>query len=441
MHFTQKMTPLYVAIATGLAVSATHSLAQSSGMLEEIIVTAQNREQAITDVPISMNVLSGDALADAGVTDIRNLGRIAPDFNTTNDGEATRLTLRGISTESNDEGVDQALTINIDGEYLNRPRLLNAVMFDLERVEVLRGPQGTLYGRNATGGALNIIAKKPVLGEFSGGVSVNAGNYDATGVNAAVNLPLGDIAAVRVAVMTTEHDGYFKHDNVNMESGGDDIKAGRIGLQLKPTDKLSVYLAAETSKAEPDAPLAAVVNDNVTRQSGEGTGSCNTAAGWEQVFSGNGTILCAPLSTNNLSLIDETDYAAPGTSRLGNHEVEGDAFRAQIEYAFDAFTLTYQGAYREAEMHGDFPLHPNYIFYRNEEAETQSHELRFSGGEDRFFWQGGYFLMKEELNVYSGLLSYIGASRMAHRAFSSIRSIAPTLKMSLKPFLARSTSR
>lgn len=377
--------------------------------LEEVVVTAQNREQAITDVPISMNVLNGKALEDAGITDVRNLGRLAPDFNTTNDGESTRLTLRGISTESNDEGVDQALTVNIDGEYINRPRLLNAVMFDLERVEVLRGPQGTLYGRNATGGALNIIAKKPVLGEFTGSVSVDVGDYDARALNAAVNVPLGETAAMRLAVMSSEHDGYFDHDNVGMESGGEDTQAARLGLLFEPTERLSIYVAAETSESEPDAPLAAVFSDNVSGQSGEGTGSCNTAAGWEEIFNGNGTILCSPQSTNNLSSIDESDYDGPITSSMGSHEIEGDAIRTQIEYEFDAMTLTYRGGYRDAEMHGVFPLQPNYLFYRNEEAKTQSHELRLSGGEDRFFWQGGVFYTQEKLNVYSGLLAFIGA--------------------------------
>ncbi len=395
--------------------------------IEVIEVTAQNRVQSVNDVPISMNVVSGEDLRDAGVTDMQTLNRVAPDFETTNDSIATKVSLRGISTESSDEAQDQSLTISIDGEYINRPRVMNATMFDIQRVEVLRGPQGTLYGRNATGGAVNIITNKPVLGEFSGDVSADVGNYNAKEFNGALNVPLGDNAAVRVAGITSKHDGYRDHPNLNMKSGDKDIQAARIGVAIEPTDNLSAYLAYETSSLDQQVPLFAAYNANSEAQADDGNGNCNTAAGWELVAVQDGNTLCTPSHTNNLAGIDPRSYDAPSTAPFGFHKVDGDA-RAQIEYSTDAFTVSYRGGYRDSTVDADEALHPNYIFYRNTNIKTTSHELRFSGGDDRFFWQGGVFHFDETQDVSSGLISYIGAAPYGPQGYWANTFYRPDMK-------------
>ncbi|MBR9794300.1 MAG: TonB-dependent receptor [Gammaproteobacteria bacterium] len=408
-----KKTVLTTAVLMALSISANAQEAESAEKnkqdLEVIEVTAQNRVQSASDVPISMNVVSAELLDKAGVTDIQSLTRVAPDFVTANDSISTRVSLRGISTENNDEAADQSLTISIDGEYINRPRVMNAAMFDIQRVEVLRGPQGTLYGRNATGGAVNIITNKPQLDEFSGNISADFGNYNAREFTGALNIPLGEIAALRVAGFSTVRDGVRDHGDSGFKSGDRDVQAGRIGLQVEPSDNFTAYFAFETNTLDQQAPFFAAYNVNATGQADNGSGQCNVTAGWELVANIDGEVLCTPSRTNNLAEIDRENFEAPGQAAKAFHKVDGDAFRTQLDYELDWMTISYRGGYRDSTVDADEALHPNYIFYRNTNIKTTSHELRFSGGEDRLFWQGGLFQFVEEQNVSSGLLSFIGA--------------------------------
>ena len=117
--------------------------------------------------------------------------------------------LRGVGNFSANALSDSAIAFNIDGVFVARPSSTSGVLYDIDRIEVLKGPQGTLYGRNATGGAINIITRKPELGKFGGDASVSYGNYDAIQFNGALNAPLGERAAVRVAGQYVKHDGYM----------------------------------------------------------------------------------------------------------------------------------------------------------------------------------------------------------------------------------------
>ncbi|SUJ10322.1 Colicin I receptor precursor [Sphingomonas paucimobilis] len=160
------------------------------------------------DTPIAIRAIGGADLTKAQVTDVSGLQRLAPDLGITPDSVFTKIAIRGVSSQDISESADPALTVSIDGEYINRPVGLNANFFDLERIEVLRGPQGTLFGRNSTAGALNIVAAKPVLQSFEGSATAGYGNYDAIYATGAVNVPLGDTVAIRVAGLHNQHDGY-----------------------------------------------------------------------------------------------------------------------------------------------------------------------------------------------------------------------------------------
>ncbi|MEY2927664.1 MAG: hypothetical protein RL367_2141, partial [Pseudomonadota bacterium] len=127
----------------------------------EIIVTAQNRDQKVNDVPIVIDVVNAETLKRIGFSDLNDIDKIAPVVQLNQDQGTVKITVRGIGTTSGDEAQDTSVVINIDGEYLNRPNVMGMSLFDMERVEVLRGPQGTLYGRNSTGGAINFITRKP----------------------------------------------------------------------------------------------------------------------------------------------------------------------------------------------------------------------------------------------------------------------------------------
>ena len=126
-----------------------------------IIVTAQNRAQSVYDVPIAIDVVTGEQLQNAGFSDLNDIDEIAPVVQLNQDQGTIKITVRGVGTNSNDESQDASVVVNIDGEYINRPQALGVSLFDMDRVEVLRGPQGTLYGRNSTGGAINFITRKP----------------------------------------------------------------------------------------------------------------------------------------------------------------------------------------------------------------------------------------------------------------------------------------
>ncbi len=142
---------------------AAPAAAQEAAEEEEnvILVTAQNRAQDVQDVPIAIDVVGADELAAAGFNSANDLSAIAPAVQVNQDQGTVKITLRGIGTTSNDEAQDTSVVANIDGEYINRPNVLGIALFDLDRVEVLRGPQGTLYGRNSTAGAINFITRRP----------------------------------------------------------------------------------------------------------------------------------------------------------------------------------------------------------------------------------------------------------------------------------------
>jgi len=215
----RKIVPIL--LAGGALMSVTPALAQNQNAqarksaepdAREIIVTAQNRKENVQNVPIAISVVTGAALAAQGVTDFTSVQKVSPALNITSDTNNTRVTVRGVGSLTNNEAQDQSIAVNIDGEYLNRPTILNAAIFDIDRVEVLRGPQGTLYGRNSTGGAVNFITRKP--GDHTGfNGSVSYGNFNSVLVDGGADLVLGEGAAVRVAGFYRSHDGYNYHPN------------------------------------------------------------------------------------------------------------------------------------------------------------------------------------------------------------------------------------
>src|SRR5262249_12603710 len=155
------------------------------------------------------------------------------------------ITIRGISSRDTTEIGDPAISLNIDGFNLQRAIGLNAAIFDLERVEVLRGPQGTLLGRNATGGAINIITAKPT-NKVAAGAAVETGDYSEFNTEGMINIPVNDWLKVRAAVQTRGHQGY--RENAPAFDGDDErTKAGRLHIGLDPSEHWSVLLTGEWS--------------------------------------------------------------------------------------------------------------------------------------------------------------------------------------------------
>jgi iron complex outermembrane recepter protein len=384
----------------------------------EIIVTAQNRSQNVNDVPIAIDVLSAEKLTAAGFSDANDLGKIAPVVQINQDQGTVKITMRGIGTNSADEAQDTSVVANIDGEYVNRPNALSVALFDLDRVEVLRGPQGTLYGRNSTGGAINFITRKPG-NEFGVNASASYGNFNAIRVDAGVDVPLGEVGGVRVAGFYDKRDGYVKHP----AGGGffvfpafaagrsDDNKSygGRATLKLEPTDSLSITLAGEYAKKE-FRPQIFAAGDLNSGGNGPSGGVCNN--GFSQVAPAYAPeVLCVPSDTNLLSRVNRSQYAAPNFGLGTGIDQKTWAVRGRIAYEFsDAATLSYIAGYRDFKQGdpdgGQFLTLP--VIYRSytflDDAQTQSHELRLNGVVGGITYQVGGFYFKEELQRESGFM-------------------------------------
>ncbi|NWK98688.1 TonB-dependent receptor [Sphingobium lactosutens] len=387
-------------------------------MSADIIVTAQNRQQSVQDVPIAIAVLSGEQLAAAGVTDVASVEKVSPSLQITSDTTATRVTVRGVGTLSNSESQDQSIAVNIDGEYINRPTILNAAIFDLERVEVLRGPQGTLYGRNSTGGAVNFITRKPGK-EFGVNASATYGNYNQVIAEGGVDVPLGDIGAIRVAGIYSDHKGYNKHNNTflslpqftarkGQRSGDDHTWAGRATLRLTPVDGLTVDATYEHAEQEIVPASQAYANMNLPANAPGANCQLN---GYIEVGPNTPGVQCIPQNTNFLAKINRNTYDAALTG-TGIFNLESDAVRGRIAYDFGLATLTYTGGYRSTSTNGELGLGPAYLSKNwGGTVKTQSHELRLNGDAGGIQWQTGAFFFKEKLTTDSGLYNpFVGAN-------------------------------
>lgn len=373
----------------------------------EIIVTAQNRAENVQDVPIAIQVVSGTTLEKAGVSDFSGIQQVAPAVQIVQDTNLTRVTVRGVGTNDNAETQDTSIAVNIDGEYINRPTVLNAGLFDLARVEVLRGPQGTLYGRNSTGGAINFITRKPG-DELGFNLTASLGNFDHVLVQGGIDLPLGDIGGIRFAGTYSKRDGYFSHPNLNIRTGDDYTRGGRISLTLRPTDALTIDAAVEHVAADRKLAAQAFANFN----SGLGYNAANAPGatcnqnGFVRVGADPRLVVCIPQNTNALASVDRSNYTAPARSP-SIQEQRTTAVRGQIAYDFGPATLSYTGGYRTTDESFDSALAPAYTFknFAND-VDTQSHELRINGGEPGGIqWQGGVFRFKEELDIERGLFN------------------------------------
>ena len=209
--------------------------------LEEIVVTARKREEDLLRVPMSVQVLPGKFVDDTNASSLYTLQYDIPGLVVANVGlHGAGIALRGITNEG---GSNIAVTAHIDGVYLGDTGLALARLFDLERIEVLKGPQGTLYGRNATGGSINIITSAPQR-EFSAGVESALGSFDTLRIRGHVNVP-SDKYAVRLAVVGSNGDGYIRNSVDDRRFAEEDYFGVRASLAIWPTDRFSINAMAQ----------------------------------------------------------------------------------------------------------------------------------------------------------------------------------------------------
>ncbi len=223
------------------ATAQTETQPQDEARLQDIIVTAQRREENLQRTALAVSAVSGDALLQANVADVTTLSKVLPSLDVQpSAGPAFGLYVRGVGASVGNLFTDNPVAFNYGQVYIARPTALLGTFYDLERVELLKGPQGTLYGRNATGGAINVIPRRPELGQRGLNLSIEAGNYEAVQTQAALNLPLGESAALRIAGNVARHSGYLS-DGYDDQQG----QAVRASLLFKPGPIFSTLISAD----------------------------------------------------------------------------------------------------------------------------------------------------------------------------------------------------
>jgi len=238
-----------LAVSTSLLAFSAPAFAQ----LDEIVVTAQKREQSLQDVPISINAFDLESIEKNRISGLEDIAKFSPGVYTTPnpaDETGVRVNIRGIGTFDPQIGQDSRTAIYLDGVYYGRSQGLAFDSPDLGRVEILKGPQGTLYGRNSVGGAVNIISVAPDAGEFSGGIDGEFGNFDYRKVKGHINVPIGENAALRVSGLYSDVDGWVENTGAGENFGATERLGGRAALRFEPNDSLTFDVAADYTNTQ-----------------------------------------------------------------------------------------------------------------------------------------------------------------------------------------------
>ena len=365
------------------AVSApTIALAQSQSGDDEVIVTAQRRAQNILDVPISVTAVSGDLLEDTGAIDITDIQKFTPNA-TVEVARGSNSTLiafiRGVGQQDPLWGFEPGVGIYVDDVYIARPQGAVLDIFDVERIEVLRGPQGTLYGRNTIGGAIKYVTKDLNFENPTFRARVNVGNYGQFDQIASGSIPLSDTFAIGGAIANYQRDGFGENLNTGADHYNKDILAGRLSAQWKPTNALDFRLAADMTDDD-----------------------SNAKHGHRLLPSADGTL---PVTSNEYDtragIGDDNEVKTKGVSFTGTWDVN------------DAITLKSITAYREGETVTpiDFDALPQQDFdvpaFYEDSQFSQEFQLLYNG--DRLSGVAGlYYLDGEAQGAFDVVLSGLG---------------------------------
>jgi len=332
----------------------------------EIIVTAQRREQSVQDIPFTVNAVGGEELSNASVTDVFALQSQVPglDIRSVNPPSAGgAFSIRGLGTGVFNLGFEPSVGTFIDGIYRARSGVVAQSDFlDLERIEVLKGPQGTLLGKNTTAGLINFVTAKPKLGKTEGLVRAEYGNFKRINLQGMINMPLGDSAALRVSGGYVDDEGFIK-DAVTGEGYAEKHRWNVRGqLYFAPSDDLDIRIIADYAKADENTlmPMFSRVDqaDFATNR------TLARAAGSDHFSDRSDTLLRAAM--NRPSLLEAKDYG----------------ISAEINYTMGDITLTSLSSWRKfediADNDNDFTGVDTLNTIQGEAIKTLTQELRLS---------------------------------------------------------------
>lgn len=368
-----------MAFATTAAAQNATAPGNPGGGVEEVVVTAQRRDENIQRTALSIQALSSEVLARANVTRAEDLTGLAPGVQVGTGGPFAQTYIRGVGNFSAQVFAEGAVAYNLDGVYISRPWAMRGMFYDLDRVEVLKGPQGTLYGRNASGGAINIITAKPNFDGFNGFAEIEAGNYDLIHGTAAINIPLSSTVAVRASGQVTSRSGYLSDGTED-----DKTQSGRLQVLMKPNDDVSLLLSGSYQHIGGKGTGAALSPQLPGDPWRSASDPAVVAIIRAEPFIG--PLLTVPLSN---AFTDTTIYS------IG----------AELNWDLGFGTLTVLPAYRQGELNDLHYAAGFHVENHNRDKQT-SVEARLGNSSEKLKWVvGGYYFNERQTGLpgYSSL--------------------------------------
>jgi iron complex outermembrane recepter protein len=382
-------------LAIGLAaVSVSPAMAQTPAEIDsgDIVVTATRTESLLSKTPIAMTAIAGDDLVQSGITNPTQLEESVPNLSIVR-GNGLQITIRGVTSTDGTEKGDPSAAFMQDGIYLARPQAQEVSFFDIERVEVLRGPQGTLYGRNSTAGVVNVLSARP---KFELGASVNASyaSYNNITATSVVNVPLGDTFAVRLAANLDRRDNYLIDGNAADKVSLDPFKNNqsfRLSALFRPSDTLSLLLIADYSKI-----------------GGNPTNTVSPGNFYSNIVSGPRTTFERPVFLNPGAAAARLVSLPQGQQAFRKNTEKG--LMGELNFDMGIASLTYLGSYRESNRQefSNFAGGPVTADFYGKYWQT-SHEVRLAfGGDGPFQAQVGGYYFKERSGIAFFLNNLLG---------------------------------
>jgi outer membrane receptor protein involved in Fe transport len=385
----------------------------------DIVVTAQGRAQALADVPVAVSAVNAESLALSGANDIRQLNQLAPSLLVSSTGSEANgsARIRGIGTVGDNPGLESSVVTFIDGVYRSRSGIGLNELGEIERVEVLRGPQGTLGGRNSSAGLLSVVSKRPEF-EFGGVGEATYGNYDFIRLAGGVTGPLSETVAARIDGVYVQRDGFNIDRNNDTRINDRDRYFVRGQLLFQPTDAINIRLIGDYSKRDENCCAATYVDRTVN----QAIGNLNNPAtpllqpGTTRVNdTGNNIVDVLTALGQNPAAFNQGRSrqvsVSPGRSYASDTEDYG--FSGQLDWEFGGVTLTSITGYRRYtnDQASDTDYSTVDILYNGDDGNnrrkftTFTQELRLQGTlfDDKLDWLIGGFYLDEKIRLRSNL--------------------------------------
>ena len=380
---------------------------ESAVVLEEIVVTAQKREESLADIGMAVDVVSGDRIREAGAASLIDLGRFSPGLNIqTPFGEFgyPLIAIRGLSTDGFIETLPQSTGVYADGVYVSQPPMQAFRLLDLERMEVLKGPQGTIYGRNTIAGAVNLISKRPTF-EPDGYATVGFGRYSRASFEGAYGGPISDNAAGRVAVKyLRQTDSPLTNTNPNVGDGGElDQLMGRGSLLFRPNDDIELLVRVYAGRDNSDVwPWAAIPAGQDTDGDGVPDQICPEFSRGDVDAAAVNCLARDPFVSGDTFNDTDGDPYAINQNAIGAHAYRSSGISAELNWNLGSRTFTAVTGWDDFERHDtlDEDAGPTVALddVRRSDVSQFSQEVRLASNSDAGLqWLAGLYYSTDEL--------------------------------------------